>query len=98
MTSLNPYSIIPLLTSVSMVSLGLFCYRKNHRSPVHQRFFFLCLSAFPWPFALSVFLNLQSPEDIVRWTKLGHATCTLAPTVLFDFVITLVGLERLRWV
>lgn len=93
----NPYSIIPFATSIATASLGLFCFSKNHSSRTHRLFFLLCLSVVPWPFALGVFLNLHGSQAIIAWTKAGHLTCTLAPAVFFDFVVTLLSLPKLRF-
>lgn len=94
--SLNPLSLIPLLASISIGSLGAFCFYRNHESRIHRVFFYLCAAFVSWPFALGVFLNLESPKDVVWWTKLGHMTCTLAPAIYLDFTATFLKLSRLR--
>lgn len=96
MSAFNGYALVPLMTSVALAILGFVCYRKNHSSRLHRIFFLLCLSVVAWPFALAVMLNLDQPEAVIWWSKAGHFTCTVAPALYFDFVITLLQLKRLR--
>ncbi len=96
MSGFNPYSIVPFVTSIATGTLGLFCFWKNHSSRVHQLFCLVCLSVVPWPFAVSVMLNLSDPHQVVWWTKAGHLTCTIAPALFLDFVVTLTHAKRWR--
>lgn len=93
---MNPYSVIPFAASVIVASLGMMCYWKNHSSRVHQLFFCVCGSVIAWPFALGVLLNQYEAAAVIWWTKAGHFTCTVAPAVFLDFVVTLLGRHQLR--
>lgn len=97
MIHLNPASIAPIITSITVGALGLVCFKKNHSSRIHQLFFLLCLSVVAWPFALGVLLNQKDPGAVVAWTKAGHLTCTIAPAIYLDFVLTFLAIHRFRF-
>ncbi len=95
--TINPYSVVPFLTSFLSLSLGVLVCLKWKLSREHQLFSWLCFALFLWPFSLSVFLNLTDPRQILEWAKYGHVTCTLAPALYVDFTITYLKKENMRW-
>lgn len=94
---MNKLSILYFFASIFVISLGILVYVKNPRQIVNRVFSFLCLTAFIWQFFYGLMLNSTGIMALYM-AKIGHFAVPYIPVVYLHFVISLLGLKRLRFV
>lgn len=93
--SINPYSIVPFVTSFLTLSLGIFTGVKGRFAKPHLLFCLMCFSVTLWTVGLSVFLNAATPSEVILFNKIGHINCTLTPALFLHFSAVLAGSRRI---
>ncbi len=94
----NPYALIPLIAALLVSLLGIIVFLQDHSSKLPRLFIWLCLIAAAWPAFLALTLCQTNPERVVFFMRLGHTAPIFFPSLFFEFVITLIRKERLRWI
>ncbi|MFA6362262.1 PAS domain S-box protein [Methanoregula sp.] len=94
------FAILILISSIFILSVGIFVYSQNRKSPINRVFLFLCILAFYFSFIESMLHDADSISSAYLWLKLT-ALWTFLPAVFFHFtlVFTKSGLlRRSRWI
>jgi len=88
---MSSYSILPLISALVFISLGLFVYLKNRHSAVNALFALSCLATFGWQFTWAILFSIEH-EALAPWlVKVGYTSITLIPTLAYHFAILHIG-------
>ena len=71
MFEFNPYSVPPFLTSIIILSLGIFVYRRNPKPELSKAFLLWSLSLFGWLFSYSLNYFSKNPDSALFFIRLG---------------------------
>jgi PAS domain S-box-containing protein len=82
----NIFSLLSLVSSVLIFSLGIFVFDQNRKNPRHILFLILCICASYWAFTESMMLGAESFETAYFWMK-ATALWTFVPPLTLNFIV-----------
>jgi PAS domain S-box-containing protein len=96
--SFNLHAVPPLVTAVSVLTLGLIVVVREKASRVSLLYLSYTVAAFTWLFSASQALFIPSEELSYKWMKFANAGVTMIPASLYHFtVVVLDAKKRYRW-
>jgi len=84
--SVNIFALLSLVSSVLILSLGIFVFDQNRKSPRHIIFLLLCGFASWWAFAEFMMLGAESFATAYFWMK-ATALWTFVPPLVLNFIV-----------
>ncbi len=84
--SVNIFALLSLVSSVLILSLGIFVFEENRKSPGHILFLLLCGFASWWAFTESMMLGAESFATAGFWMK-ATALWTFVPPLALNFTV-----------
>jgi PAS domain S-box-containing protein len=84
--SVNIFALLSIVSGVLILSLGVFVFDQNRKSPQHIIFLFLCGVASWWAFAESMMLGAESFATAGFWMK-ATALWTFVPPLALNFIV-----------
>jgi len=81
------FSILPLKSSILVLTLGVFVYFRNRRNKININFFILCLSLFLWLFCYAIAFSKTGEKVSFYWLKLGYTGVIFSPAAFSYFVL-----------
>ncbi|MGB8219874.1 MAG: PAS domain S-box protein [Methanoregula sp.] len=84
--SVNIFALLSIVSGVLILSLGVFVFDQNRKSPQHIIFLFLCGFASWWAFAESMMLGAESFATAGFWMK-ATALWTFVPPLALNFIV-----------
>jgi hypothetical protein len=83
---LSHYSIPNLLTGVGVASFGLFVLLRDPHKKLTRLFFWCAMSVAWWSFAYGLLYSAQTPEQALRFARIGYLGVVFIPTTFCHFV------------
>ena len=96
MFSMNLYSIPTFLTSILVIFLGAFSYKKNTNSPINRAFFLLCAFTGIWLFFGSIAYNCQSASTAIFFVRLCYIGVINISIATLHFTIVFLDFKKLK--
>lgn len=93
---MNLYSIPPLITSLLLLSLGIFVYSKNRRNPLNRVFFPLCLTSGVWLFFYSLAYNSTSENMGFLCLKIGYCGIIFIAVIFFHYTKEFLEVRKMK--
>ncbi len=90
------YSILPLLTSISLFLFGLFVLSRNVKSSINNTFAFLCFSTSLWSFGYSLMYASITDQQAIFWARIGYLGVIYIPISLYHFTVTFLKIKSHR--
>lgn len=88
-------TLLPLISAVFVLGLGLFVFSKNIRSRLHLTFFLYALALTCWMFStFMMFLNKGNIEAVIFWDRLVYAGVVFIPAIMYYFCLALTNKPR----
>jgi len=79
------YIILPLISGMFVLFLGLFVLGKNRRSKVNQIFFLFTFSVAIWLFASFIMFLSKTDEQTIFWDRIVYLGVVFIPTTFYHF-------------
>lgn len=96
-SSLNPYSILPLVSALLFLALALFILIKREaRNALTWVFASNCLVTFWWQFLWFILFNTKNADLFPLLVKIGYTGITFIPVTFFHFYICISGIRKFR--
>ena len=85
---INLVNIIPLLSALFVLALGLFIFFKKYNFRLRFLFFLLCLTAFVWLFGtFMMLLNRNNEAAAIFWDRFIYLGVVFSPIVFYHFSV-----------
>ena len=94
MVVFNIYNLLPLISSVLFLALGLFVYTRNKSSKVNFSFFLVCLVTFWWQFSWFILFSFDNEFLASYLVKIGYIGIIFIPITFFYFFVHLLDLKK----
>jgi PAS domain S-box-containing protein len=94
------FAFLSLISSIIVLSLGIFVYSTNRKRPLNQVFLCICMLAFSWTFMESMLRDAETLSAAYVWMKLTFLWIFL-PATGFHFILLFTKsslLRRGRWI
>lgn len=96
MDIINQYNIFNLISSVSLLIIGLFVIRKSKKSKLNFIFFLICIATFLWQFSFFVLFSGFLISFNYFFVKLCYLGITFLPVLFYHFICHFVYAEKQR--
>ncbi len=93
---MNLYSIPTFFTSILVIFLGAFSYKKNTNSPINRAFFLLCAFTGIWLFFGSIAFNCQSASTAIFFVRLCYIGVINISIATLHFTTVFLDLKKLK--
>jgi PAS domain S-box-containing protein len=96
----NIFALLSLVSGVLILSLGIFVFDQNRKSPQHIIFLLLGVFASWWAFAESMMLGAESFATAGFWMK-ATALWTFVPPLALNFIVVFTrpdSLKKEKWI
>jgi len=90
---MNWLSILYLLASLFVISIGIVVISNNYKNPVNKSFFILCIVTFVWQFFYGLMLNNNFGLGLL-FAKIGHFAVPYVPITLFHYTVKTLNIKR----
>lgn len=88
-------SILYLLASFFIISIGTIVFLNNYKNPINRSFFLVCLSTFIWQFFYAFMLNNNFGMGLL-FAKIGHFAVPYVPVTLLHYTIRTLNIKRIN--
>ena len=96
---MSPYSIPPLLGTITSLIIGSVVFSRNRRSPLHRYFFYFCLCLSGWLFGYTISYSATNPVTAGYFADLACTCVALTAPALYAFTAVYVRRrQELPWV
>jgi len=86
------YSVSPLISALSFLSLGLFVWSKDKHSLLNRLFMGFCIPTFWWQFSWFILFNFHNNHALASvMVKVGYTGITFITVTMLHFVTILLG-------
>ena len=92
----NPWSIPPFISSIYLLSLGLFVLAKNVKSRINLSYCILVSTSALWLFSYAVGFSNNTPEGGLFWSRNAYFGINFIAVTMYWFVVELLDLKNLR--
>lgn len=82
---ISTYSLLPLIGSVLVFTLGLFVWLKNPKAWLHVLFFLYNLMISLWLFGTFMLFNVVTDYEKIYWDRFIYAGVVFVPIFLYHF-------------
>lgn len=93
----STYSLLPLASSILVITLGFFVWIKKPREWLHILFLFYCFTIAMWLFGTFLLFNATAPADQIRWDRFIYVSVVFIPIFLYHFGLIYCAIKRQRW-
>ncbi|MBU0687319.1 MAG: hypothetical protein KKB81_05650 [Candidatus Margulisbacteria bacterium] len=90
---MNIYIIAPFITSILILSAGLFVFLKDKKNHNNQIFTAFCISMFIWLLFYSLMNCAQNPQAALFMARIGFCGIVFIPILAFHFIINFIELK-----
>lgn len=88
------YAIAELCGAISIISIGLFVFFSNKKSPANILFFLFCILSFFWMLGYTVCYTTQNPIVAQKFANLSCTSVALLAPMLYYFTVAYLGLRK----
>lgn len=93
---MNTYSLLPLVTSLLLIVMGIFVYWKNRKNDLNQIFFSLCFTSSIWLFFYSIAYSSQDKQTAFFWFRMGYCGVVFIAVTVFHYTVQLLNIKNLK--
>lgn len=93
---MNIYSILPLVISLLLISLGIFVYLKNRKKILNKIFLLITLVGGLWLFSYSIAYGCKNDKIASLWLKIGYSGVIFIPITTFHYTLEFLKIRKLR--
>ncbi|MFH1610743.1 MAG: histidine kinase dimerization/phospho-acceptor domain-containing protein, partial [Patescibacteria group bacterium] len=87
-------TILPLLSSIFVLFLGLLVWGKNYKSKMHVIFGLICLSISIWMLGTYKMFSTNIPMEILHWDRFLYIGVIFIPILMYHFSLIFSGCEE----
>jgi len=91
---LSPYSILPLFTSISGLSLGLLVFVKNKNSKLSMPFLGFCIPLSMWPLCYSIIYSIHSYTISLFLGKLACFSVIICSACFYHIILQFLNIRN----
>ena len=91
---MNPYAVPPFITSLIILSVGLFVLYKNKKSKINKTFALFCFSMAWWLLAYTGVYLSGNEIQALFWARIGFIGVIFIPILTYHFVVSFLNLDR----
>ena len=89
---MNFTTIMPLISAILAISIGIFVFRQNRKNLINQTFFLFTLGITEWfVCTFMMFLYKNNMEAVIFWDRLVYAGVAFMPVFTYKFYLALIG-------
>jgi len=82
------YYLLPLLTSLLFLTIGLFVFLQNIKSRANTSFFLLCITTFGWQFSWFILFAFPNVKFISPLIRFGYTFIIFLPITYYHFLVS----------
>ena len=90
----SPYSILPLTTSIIVLSLGVFVFFKSTNTKINRTFLVWCVSIFTWLFCYSIVYSTRDPALALILVRIACSAVMCIPIIFYHFIVTFLNTKK----
>lgn len=90
----NPYSILPFITSIIVLSLGGLVFFKNTNTKINKIFLIWCISIFIWLFCYSLVYSTASPNVALTLIRIACSAVMCFSIIFYHFTATFLNIKK----
>jgi hypothetical protein len=84
--------ILPLISAILAISIGIFVFKQNRKSLINQTFFLFTLGITEWFICtFMMFLYKDDVAGVIFWDRLVYAGVAFMPVFTYKFYLALIG-------
>jgi hypothetical protein len=92
-------SSLPLyLTSLGVLSFGIFVLARRSSQKLGQFFFLCAISTAVWSFGYGLLFSTRDPEKAIHFARIGYIGVVFMPTTIFQFVFEFIQERHKRFI
>lgn len=96
MTITSTYSLLPLASSILVLTLGFFVWLKRPKEWLHLLFLLFCFTISIWLFGTFMLFNAQTAFEQVYWDRFIYIGVAFIPIFLYHFGVIYCRLDARR--
>lgn len=86
------FALLPLISAISVFSIGLFVFLREKDSKIHFTFFLHALAVTVWLFGtFMMFINTGDRELAIFWDRFVYVGVVFIPAFMYHFYLSLTG-------
>lgn len=91
---MSKYSILPLISSILFLALGLISYLKNKKSKINITFALMCLTTFWWQGSWAILFNTKVQDIASILVRIGYSGIIFISITFYHFTIEFLNREK----
>lgn len=89
----SPYSILPLTTSIVVLSLGVLVFFRNTNKRINKIFLIWCIAIFIWLFSYSLVYSTENPNLALTLVRIACSSVICISAIFYHFIATFLDIK-----